>query len=108
MNRIKQILMIVLTVSLLSSCDFIKNTFEYKDTTKEFVETLIKEDYDNQKLPAYYEQVCERHDVTRDEFDQAYQWYSHQPELMKGVLQEIEDQLKVEEAEISVDDSLIE
>lgn len=46
MNRIKQILMIVLTVSLLSSCDFIKNTFEYKDTTKEFVETLIKEDYD--------------------------------------------------------------
>ncbi len=46
MNRIKQILMIILTVSLLSSCDFIKNTFEYKDTTKEFVESLINEDYD--------------------------------------------------------------
>lgn len=46
MNRIKQILMIILTVSLLSSCDFIKNTFEYKDTTKEFVETLLIEDYD--------------------------------------------------------------
>lgn len=46
MNRIKQILMIIMTVSLLSSCDFIKNTFEYKDTTKEFVETLLIEDYD--------------------------------------------------------------
>lgn len=38
--------MIIMTVSLLSSCDFIKNTFEYKDTTKEFVETLLIEDYD--------------------------------------------------------------
>ena len=32
-------------VSLLTSCDFIKNTFTYKDKTKDFVETLIKEDY---------------------------------------------------------------
>ena len=46
MNRIKQILIIILTVSLLSSCDFIRNTFKYKDTTEEFVETLLKEDYD--------------------------------------------------------------
>ena len=46
MNRIKQILMIVLIVSLLSSCDLISNTFKYKNTTKEFVETLINEDYD--------------------------------------------------------------
>jgi hypothetical protein len=38
-------LMIVLTISLLSSCDFISNIFKYKDTTKEFVETLLKEDY---------------------------------------------------------------
>ena len=38
--------MIIMTVSLLSSCTFISNTFKYKDTTKEFIETLLKEDYD--------------------------------------------------------------
>ena len=37
--------MTILTVSLLTGCDFIKDTFTYKDKTKEFVETLIKEDY---------------------------------------------------------------
>lgn len=46
MNRTKKIVLTVLTVSLLTGCDFIKNTFTYKDKTKELVETLIKEDYD--------------------------------------------------------------
>ncbi len=46
MTRIKQILLTILTVTLLTGCDFISHTFKYKDTTKEFVETLIKEDYD--------------------------------------------------------------
>ena len=45
MTRIKQIVFTILTVSVLAGCDFISNTFKYKDTTKEFVETLIKEDY---------------------------------------------------------------
>ncbi len=45
MNRTKQIVLTILTVSLLTGCDFIKNTFTYKDKTKEFVETLLKEDY---------------------------------------------------------------
>lgn len=45
MNRTKKILLTVLTVSLMTGCDFIKNTFTYKDKTKELVETLIKEDY---------------------------------------------------------------
>lgn len=43
--RIKQIILAILTVSVLGGCDFISDTFKYKDTTKEFVETLIKEDY---------------------------------------------------------------
>jgi len=43
--RIKQILLTILVVSVLAGCDFISDTFDYKDTTKEFVETLIKEDY---------------------------------------------------------------
>jgi hypothetical protein len=46
MNRTKKIVLTVLTVSLLTGCDFIKNTFTYKDKTKDFVETLLKEDYD--------------------------------------------------------------
>ena len=41
----KQTLIIILAVILLTSCDFISNTFKYKDKTKEFVETLIKKDY---------------------------------------------------------------
>ena len=45
MSRLKKNLLIILTVSLLTGCNFINNTRKYKDTTKEFVETLIKEDY---------------------------------------------------------------
>ncbi len=43
--RIKVILLAILTVSLLTSCEMISNAFKYRDTTKEFVETLLKEDY---------------------------------------------------------------
>jgi hypothetical protein len=46
MKRIKQTLLLILTVSLFTSCDFINNAFTYKDTTKGFVEALIKEDYE--------------------------------------------------------------
>lgn len=45
MTRPKQVVLTILTASLLTGCHFISNTFKYKDTTKEFVETLIKEDY---------------------------------------------------------------
>jgi len=31
---------------MLTSCEFISNTFKYKETTKEFIENLLKEDYD--------------------------------------------------------------
>ncbi len=46
MKKIKQILLIILTATLLTSCDFISNTFKYKKTTEEFVENLLKEDFD--------------------------------------------------------------
>ncbi|CAN5388524.1 hypothetical protein BH09BAC3_BH09BAC3_26730 [soil metagenome] len=42
----RKLLLTILTVSLLTSCDFIKNAFTYRDKTEEFVEILIKEDYD--------------------------------------------------------------
>lgn len=45
MNRTNLIVLTILTASLLTGCDFIKNTLTYKDKTKEFVEVLIKEDY---------------------------------------------------------------
>jgi len=41
----KQIILILLTVFILTSCEFISNTFIYKDKTEDFVETLLKEDY---------------------------------------------------------------
>jgi len=43
--RIKVILLTIFTISLLTSCEMISNAFKYRDTTKEFVETLLKEDY---------------------------------------------------------------
>jgi hypothetical protein len=46
MNKPKQILLIILTITLMTSCDFIRNTFTFKDKTKELIETLINEDYD--------------------------------------------------------------
>ena len=45
MTKTKQIVLTILIVFLLTGCDFIKNTFTYKDKTKEFVEYLLKEDY---------------------------------------------------------------
>lgn len=44
-TRMKQIVLTILTVSLLAGCNFPGNTSKYRDRTKEFVETLIKEDY---------------------------------------------------------------
>ena len=35
--------------------------------------------------------------VSREEFDAAYEWYTHQPALMVEVLQEVENQLKMKE-----------
>ncbi len=36
----------ILTISLLTSCEFINDSFSFKDKTKEFVEALMKKDYD--------------------------------------------------------------
>lgn len=41
----KQILLTALIISMFTSCEFVSNTFKYKDTTKEFSQALIKEDY---------------------------------------------------------------
>jgi hypothetical protein len=45
MNKIR-ISILLLTISIFVSCDFIKDSFTYKDKTKEFVETLMKKDYE--------------------------------------------------------------
>lgn len=44
MNNLKQTSLLILTVSLFTSCDFINNAFTYKDTTEGFVEALIEDD----------------------------------------------------------------
>ena len=46
MKNLKSISFLILSVSLLSGCNFINNAFTYKDTTEEFVNALITEDYD--------------------------------------------------------------
>lgn len=45
MKATKQTFWIMTAVFILTGCDMIKNTFTYKDKTKEFIETLIKSDY---------------------------------------------------------------
>lgn len=46
MNRLKQTFLLIFTISLFTSCDFINNVSTYKDTTQGFVESLIEEDYE--------------------------------------------------------------
>ncbi|MFI0430376.1 hypothetical protein [Mariniflexile sp. HMF6888] len=46
MNKLNQTLLLLLTVSLFISCDFINNAFTYKDTTEGFVNALIEENYE--------------------------------------------------------------
>ena len=46
MTKLIQPLLLILTVSFLTSCDFINNTFTYKDTTQGFVKSLLEEDYE--------------------------------------------------------------
>ena len=69
-----------------------------------FRQNILKEDYPNQQLPAYYDQVCAKHGISREEFDAAYEWYTHQPALMVEVLQEVENQLKMKESKVNVGD----
>ncbi len=45
MKKITKILALLLIITL-TSCDFIKNSFTYKETTENFVESLIQEDYE--------------------------------------------------------------
>ena len=46
---------------MLTSCEFISNTFKYKETTKEFIENLLKEDYD--KCVAF---IAMEHDMAKN------------------------------------------
>jgi hypothetical protein len=46
MTKLKKALLLALSASLLTSCDFIKNSFTYKDTAEGFADALIAEDYD--------------------------------------------------------------
>lgn len=64
-----------------------------------FRQKVIKEDYPNQKLPAYYDQVFKRHNIDRIIFDSTYNWYSRRPELMLEVHTQIRDRLTIEEEE---------
>lgn len=47
MTKTKQIVLTILTVSMLTSCSFVSNYFKYRDTTKELVNDILKKDYDN-------------------------------------------------------------
>jgi hypothetical protein len=42
----KNFLVIIFSLLILSGCEFISNTFNYKNTTEEFVESLLDENYD--------------------------------------------------------------
>jgi len=38
---------LILTLAFLTSCEFIKDSFTYKEKTETFVESMMKKDYDN-------------------------------------------------------------
>ena len=46
MRILRHIAFSILTVFMLTSCEFISNSFTYNDKTKEFVDNLLKENYD--------------------------------------------------------------
>lgn len=41
-----QFFILIIIIATISSCEFVNNTFQYKETTKEFTEALINENYD--------------------------------------------------------------
>lgn len=47
MKKISFLVSTFLLLGFLTSCDFINNSLEYKETTKELVNDLLKKDYDN-------------------------------------------------------------
>jgi hypothetical protein len=47
MILIRPILLTILSISILTGCTFIGNTFKYKNTSTEFLESLLQEDYDD-------------------------------------------------------------
>ncbi len=42
----RHVIILILIIFALTSCEFISNPFKYKNTTEEFVEAVINEDYD--------------------------------------------------------------
>lgn len=46
MNKLKQALLLILSASLFTGCNFINNASTYKETVEGFVEALIEEDYE--------------------------------------------------------------
>lgn len=46
MKNLKTLLFVILLLPLFTACDFITNVFTYKDSTAEFIDSVIKEDYD--------------------------------------------------------------
>jgi hypothetical protein len=46
MNLKKKLLLTLLAVWLFTGCDFVKKSLTYKDKTEEFVEVILREDYD--------------------------------------------------------------
>lgn len=46
MKNLKTLFFVILLMPLFYSCDFVANVFTYKDSTAEFIDSIIKEDYD--------------------------------------------------------------
>lgn len=65
MKILRKLLLTILTVLLLTSCDFIKNAFTYRDKTEEFIETLLTEDYEKSvELFAMEHEMAKNTDVS--------------------------------------------
>ena len=113
MKRLVFILLIVLAYSCEEPVDpapsnlieeevFIETLKDIHILDAAFRQKVIKEDYPNQKLPAYYDQVFLKHNVTREAFDSSFTYYSHHPEKMAAINKEIENRITIEEDQIKV------
>jgi len=60
-----------------------------------------REDTSRKQMSSYYQQVFDRHGVTKEQFETTIQWYAAHPEEMEKVYGEVSDLLSRRQAIIT-------
>jgi citrate synthase len=59
-----------------------------------------KRDTSRQTMAAYYEEVYQRHGVTREQFTESLEWYGKDPEKIRALRYKVYDELSRMQAEL--------